>query len=84
MLHIVEAKKAARQNTAFEHAAEFAFDEFRHVPALFFLPGQKRFEILLEHAVDKRLLGIARAVLSGRIVSPATPGVAQHGVLPRL
>ena len=73
----LKAKKTARQYAAFEHAAKFAFNKCGHIPALLFLPGQKRFEIFLKHAVDEGLVGLARAVLSGGIVSRTTPRVAQ-------
>jgi hypothetical protein len=73
----LKAKKTARQYAAFEHASKFALHKLRHIPAFLFLPGQKRFEILLQYAVDERVLRLARAVLSGRIASRTAPGVAQ-------
>jgi hypothetical protein len=79
----LKAKKTARQYAAFEHAAKFAFHKLRHIPAFLFLPGQIRFEILLKHVVDERLLGLARPILSGQVVFRSTPDVAQHGACRR-
>ena len=58
----MDTEEAPRKHPAVEERAKFALHELRNIPIMLALPGQKRFQISGNDAVERILLGIARPV----------------------